>query len=83
SARLVESELAAFSMFVVTVTIYAWRRYDARIMVGVAVLLLAGCAVMFMSGAESHANKVTVWAYNFVVTGVFGLLITDQREKGK
>ena len=81
SARFVESELTVFLIFIATVAVYAWRRYDAKIMVAVALLLLIGCALVFVIGAGRYANKVTFWAYYFVVIGMFGLLITDQRKR--
>lgn len=81
SARFLESELTVFLVLLATVAIYAWRRYDANTMVAVALILLMGCATLFLIGAENYASKLTFWAYYFVVLGVFGLLITERKEK--
>ncbi len=81
SARFMQSELTVFLVFVATLAVYVWRKYDDRIFVGMAIFLLLGCAVLLLSGAERYANEVAVWAYYFLVVGVFGALITNLRER--
>jgi len=82
SARFIESELTVFLIYIVALAIYVWRKYDARMFVGAAILLLVGCAVLLSVGYESYADMVAVWAYYFLVIGVIGLLIDYLREGG-
>ena len=72
-------DIAVLSLFVVTVAICAWRRYDSGMMVGAAILILVGYAVLSVSGVGHYANKVVAWAYCFIVIGLIGLL---SRENG-
>lgn len=70
-------ETAVLSLFVVTVAICAWRRCDSGMMVGAAILILVGYAVLSVSGVGHYANKVVAWAYCFIVIGLIGLLSRD------
>jgi len=81
SGRFVRSELIVFLVFIGALVFYVWRRYDARILVAAGIFLLAACSVLLAGGAEKFANEVAVWAYYFLVIGVFGLLIARIREK--
>lgn len=81
SAKFLESELTVFLVFAVTAALFAWRGYDANIMVAVALIFLMGCATLSVIGAERYANKLTFWAYYFMVVGVFGLLFSEKKEK--
>ncbi len=80
SARFINSELTVFLVFIATLALYVWRKYDGRILVGVGILLLLGCTVLLVSGLGSFANKVAIWAYYFLMIGVFGLLIANLTE---
>jgi hypothetical protein len=74
------SELLVLAVFIATLGIYAWRRYDSRMLVGTAIFLLVVCAVLLAKGSESLANDVAIWAYYFLVIGVLGLFIEYLRE---
>jgi len=80
SARFIASELFVFLIYIGALAIYVWRRYDARLFVGTAILLLFACAVILVAGYEDFANEVAVWAYYFLVIGVGGLFIDYLRE---
>ena len=82
-ARFIRSELIVFSVFLATLAVYAWRKYDCRLLVAIAIILLVACAVLLAEGMESFANRVAIWAYYFLVIGVIGLLIEYVREKPK
>lgn len=79
-ARFIDSEVLVLAVFITTLGIYAWRKYDLRIPVGTAILLLVVCAVLLAEGIESFANDVAIWAYYFLVVGVLGLFIEYLRE---
>lgn len=81
AARFIGSEVLVLAVFIVTLGIYAWRRYDSRMLVGTAIFLLVICAALLASGSEHHANDVAIWAYYFLVVGVLGLFIEYLREK--
>ena len=83
SARFIESELMIFLIYIIALAIYVWRRYDARMLVGTAILLLLACAVLLASGYEKFADKVAVWAYYFLVISVVDLFIAYLREERK
>jgi len=76
-ARFIKSELIVFFVFIGTLVVFVWRRYDAELLIEVALILLLGCAILLISGAERYANDVAIWAYYFLVIGVLGRLITD------
>ena len=81
SARFIESDLIVFSIYILALFIYVWRRYDARMFVGAAIFLLVACAVLLVLGYEGYANEVAVWVYYFLVDGVIGLFIDYLREE--
>jgi len=81
SAKLIDSEAIVLSVFLVALAIYAWRKYDSRMLVGTALFLLGACAVLLAGGKEFYANEVAIWAYYFLVIGVLGLFIEYLREK--
>jgi len=80
SARFIGSEVLVLAVFIATLAIYAWRRYDPRMLVGTALFLLVVCAALLASGSEHYANDVAIWAYYFLVIGVLGLFIEYLRE---
>lgn len=81
AAKFIASEIFVFAVFIATLGIYAWRRYDSRMLVGTAIFLLVVCAVLLASGSEHYANDVAIWAYYFLVVGVFGLFIEYLRKR--
>ncbi|TRZ49442.1 MAG: hypothetical protein D4S01_08575 [Dehalococcoidia bacterium] len=80
AARFIDSEVLVLAVFIITLAIYAWRKYDSRIFVGSAIFLLVVCAALLASGSKSYANEVAIWAYYFLVIGVLGLFIEYLRE---
>ena len=80
SARFIESELIVFPIYIASLIIYVWRRYNVKMFVGTAIFLLLVCAVLLASGYEKFADKVAVWVYYFLVIGVIGLFIDSLRE---
>ena len=70
-------DLAVLSLFVVTVAVCAWRRFDPGMIVGAAVLIVVSYALLSVSGFGNYVNKVLAWAYCFAVVGVIGLLASD------
>ena len=81
-AKLIRSELAVLSVFLATLGVYAWRKYDCRLLIITGIILLVVCAVL-VGVMESFANQVAICAYYFLVIGVIELLIEYIREKPK
>jgi hypothetical protein len=81
AARFIGSEVLVLLVFIVTLGIYAWRKYDSRMLVGTAIFLLAVSAILLASGSENYANVVAIWAYYFLVVGVLGFFIEYLRER--
>ncbi|MGC9203089.1 MAG: hypothetical protein ACP5HX_10535 [Thermoproteota archaeon] len=69
-AAMFSSDVLTLAVFIATLAVYAWRRYDSRMLVGTAILLLVVCAALLASGSEYYANEVAVWVYYFLVIGV-------------
>ena len=70
-------DLAVLLLFVVTVAICAWRRFDPGMIAGAAVVIVVSYALLSVSGFGNYVNKVLAWAYCFAVVGVIGLLASD------
>ena len=81
AAEFIDSEVLVLSVFILTLGIYTWRRYDSRMLVGTAIFLLVVCAVVLIEGDESFANDVIIWAYYFLIIGALGLFIGYLRER--
>jgi hypothetical protein len=81
AAKFIASGIFVLAVFIITLAIYAWRKYDSRMLVGTALFLLVVCAVLLVSGSERYANEVAIWAYYFLVIGVLGLFIEYMREE--
>ena len=75
SASFIGSELIVFPIYIVSLVIYVWRRYDARIFIGAAIFSLLTCAIFLIGGCEKTADRAAVWAYYFLVVGIIGLFI--------
>ncbi len=74
------NEVITFIVFVLLIPIFAILRYDGRIPIGYAVLLL-----IFIAGAEFTkqqvvADQVTIFAYWLLVVGTICLLIEYFRK---
>lgn len=81
AARFIGSEVLVLVVFIVTLGIYAWRKYDSRMFGGAAIFLLVLSAGFLVSGSETTANGIAVMAYYFLVIGVLGLFIKYLRKK--
>ena len=75
SARFIESELIVFPIYIASLIVYVWRRYDAQIFVGAAIFSLLTCAILLIGGCEKTADRAAVWAYYFLVVGIIGLFV--------
>ncbi|MFQ6126423.1 MAG: hypothetical protein ACE5OT_05245 [Candidatus Hadarchaeaceae archaeon] len=81
SARFLGSEVQVLAVFILTLAIFAWRRYDARILVGTALFFLVVCATLLATGSERYSNEVAIWMYYFLAVGILGLFIEYLRER--
>ncbi len=57
--------------FVLIAFVYLMRRYDARILIGLGLVLMALGMVQRALGREVNATKAGNIAYYFLVTGIF------------
>jgi len=76
-----DSKPTVFTVLPITLILYAWRRYDSRILVGIGILLLIICATFLAAGREPYANEVAITAYYFLAMGVLGLFINYLRVR--
>lgn len=75
------SNLEMFLAFIILIPIFAVMRFDGRIPVGYAILMLILSAVTLASGKEVLANQFAIYAYFLLVVGVACMLIEFLKEK--
>jgi len=80
SASLIKSDLIVFSICIASLSVYIWRRYDARIFIGASIFSLLTCAMLLAAGCEKNADRAAILTYYFLVVGVIGLLVNYLRE---
>ncbi|MBU5689248.1 MAG: hypothetical protein KQA41_03425 [Candidatus Aenigmarchaeota archaeon] len=74
-------DLKTFLSFVVLIPIFTYFKWDGRIPVGYAlVMLIAAAIVLAFMKNESLANQLAIYAYWLLVTGVLCLTIEYMRE---
>lgn len=69
------SALYSFLVFIGVFSMYAIRKYDSRLLIGAAILLLTVSAVELAWGSEAYANTLSLWAYYFLFAGVLASLV--------
>lgn len=83
AVRFIGSEVLVLAVFIATLGIYAWRKYDSRFLVTTALIILITSAAFLVAGSTTTANEAAILAYYFLVTGVTGLLIEYLREENQ
>ncbi|MCX7759274.1 MAG: hypothetical protein N2169_06690 [bacterium] len=75
-------DLKTFISFIILVPIFAYFKWDGRIPVGYALILLVLAAIFlsFMKN-EAFANQLAIYAYWLLVVGVATLTIEYFREE--
>jgi hypothetical protein len=61
AAGFICSEVLVLAVFIATLGMYAWRKYDSRMLVGTAIFLLVVSTILLASGSEHYANEVASW----------------------
>jgi len=70
--------------FALTLAIYIWRGYDARFLIGVAIILFIICAIILAGRWLDWidlANQIAIGAIYFIAIGVIAQLIKFLRER--
>jgi len=65
------------------IPIFSILKFDGRIPIGYAILLLITAAALLSTGNENLANQVAIYAYWLLVVGVACLTIEYIREERK
>ena len=60
--------------------IYLIKKYDPRVLIGCAIVLLTFSAYLLTMSNSSAANTVAIYSYYFLVLGVFAELIYEFRH---
>lgn len=60
--------------------VYLLKRYDPRVLVGCAIILLTFSAYELAVANVSEANRIAIYSYYFLVLGVFAELIDEIRN---
>lgn len=60
--------------------IFYYKKFDSRIFVGTAIILLIASAYVLSNANEAFANSIAITAYYFLVLGVLGSLLEYLRE---
>ncbi len=77
-------DLKTFLSFILLIPIFSFFKFDGRIPVGYALLMLILAAIVLaFYNNENLANQLAIYAYWLLVVGVVCLTIEFIREKGK
>ena len=77
-------DLLTLVSFIVLILIFAFFQFDARILIGYALLMLGLTAIALgFINNENFANQLAIYAYWLLVVGVTCLLIEYLREQRK
>jgi len=74
-------DLPVFLSYIVLIPIFAILRFDGRIPIGYAILLLIIAAIILALGNEELANQIAIYVYWLLVVGVVCLTIEYIREE--
>lgn len=80
SLRFIDQGAVILLIFTFTLIVYVMKKYDSRILVGFALLLLVFTAATLAMGSESYANQMAVWTYYFLVIGFIAQFFEFLRE---
>ena len=58
-------------------------RLDFRVFVATALLHIISCAILFAQGNESRAEQIAIYAFYFMVVGLFVALVQSLRSVEK
>ena len=81
SLRFIDQGAVVILIFSFALIVYFLKKYDSRILMGFALLLLIFTAATRAIGSESYADQIAVWAYYFLVIGVI-LSLTEYLRSG-
>ena len=74
-------DLLVFLSYIVLIPIFTILRFDGRIPIGYAILLLMVAAIILALGNEELANQVAIYVYWLLVVGVVCLTVEYIREE--
>ena len=80
-ANFTKSEILTLAIFLALLIIFAKQKYDSRIPIGFALLLLVITAFVLAFSSEALANRIAIYSYYYLVVGVVLQLIGYIREK--
>ena len=81
AALFIPVEVGVLFVFIITLIIYALRKYDFRFLVGMGAFLLFLSASAFAWRGETYANIFAIPAFYFLATGAVGMLIDFMRTR--
>ncbi|HEC89102.1 MAG TPA: hypothetical protein ENI44_00775 [Thermoplasmatales archaeon] len=76
-------DLLIFLSYIILIPIFTILKFDGRIPIGYAILLLIIAAVILATGNEDLANQLAIYTYWLLVVGVICLTIEYIREERK
>ena len=74
-------EIVTLVGFAIFTAVFAIRRWEPRIVVGVTLALLIVAAITLAIGRQGAADQMAIYAFYFLTSGVILLLIEHIREK--
>ncbi len=74
-SKIINSELLTLLIFLALLITYAIKKYDSRIPIAFALLLLVLSAIELAFKSEAAANQIAIYAYYYLVAGVLLQLI--------
>lgn len=76
-----KSEIITFVVFVVLVPIFVVFKFDGKIPLGYAVLLIIAAGILTFIKQEDFVDELIIFSYWLLVVGISSLLIDWFREK--
>ena len=75
------NDLIIFLSYIILIPIFAILKFDGRIPIAYAILMLIIAAILLAYGNEDLANQAAIYAYWLLVVGVICLTIEYLREQ--
>ena len=74
------NELRTFLIFAILIPVFTFNKYDGRILIGYAILLLMFASILIFTKEESYTEQLAIFSFWLLVVGICCLLIESFRK---
>ena len=78
---LPQGDLRTLLLYAVLIPVFSIYRFDSRILIGCAIILLVIGAVLISQKADETVKRLAILSYWFLVAGIICILIDFYRKK--